>query len=165
MSAPRGRQRPLSVAHLDWTSPVKRAVLIMAPIVSEASPPGSPGFARKQRQLRNCMRAMETNLSDAEIECDVSEQSGGRPKTLRKGNANPKATKRVQLIRILRAPTGVGVAALCRKFGWQAQTTRAALSRLRTAEFEIRRKQPSSGKPARYRLISSPGSEGRADAS
>jgi predicted ArsR family transcriptional regulator len=77
--------------------------------------------------------------------------------------AKPEATKRAQLIRMLRAPTGVGVAAICSKLGWQAHTTRAALSRLRTAGFEIKREQSSNGGPARYRLVSAPGREWRSD--
>jgi DNA-binding transcriptional regulator PaaX len=47
--------------------------------------------------------------------------------------------------------------------GWQAHTTRAALSRLRTAGFEIKREQSSNGGPARYRLVSAPGREWRSD--
>lgn len=83
---------------------------------------------------------------------------------MRRKPGSPKAktpvTKREQMIRMLRAPKGAGVDAISKKLCWQAHTIRAALSRLRKAGYEIRREQLSKGKAARYRIISTPNSEG-----
>ncbi len=92
---------------------------------------------------------------------------GPRAPTLKKRRSpkiEARVTKQTQLIRMLRAPTGVSVARICSKLGWQAHTTRAALSRLRQAGFLIVRERPSNDKPARYRIVSPSGSDGRLDA-
>ena len=80
----------------------------------------------------------------------------------RKGKA--PVTKRDQMIRMLSAPRGAGVDAISKKLGWQVHTTRAALSRLRKAGFEIQQEIPQGGKPGRYRIISSSSPDGRPNA-
>ena len=45
---------------------------------------------------------------------------------------------------------------LAEALGWQQHTTRAALSRLRSAGFEIKREVPKSGGAARYRIAAEP---------
>lgn len=64
----------------------------------------------------------------------------------------PRRTKQAQLIKLLKAKTGKDIAALSDALGWQQHTTRAALSRLRSAGFEILREVPKSGAAARYRI-------------
>lgn len=72
--------------------------------------------------------------------------------------AKPAArpTKKSQLIRLLRARGGKDVGSISEALGWQQHTTRAALSGLRKAGFEIARQVPKSGGPARYRIAGEP---------
>lgn len=93
-----------------------------------------------------------------------AETSAGNPKTpqqrakVTRGNTTkaPRQTKRAQLITLLKATTGKDIAALSDALGWQQHTTRAALSRLRSAGFEIFREVPKSGGAARYRITAEP---------
>ena len=62
-------------------------------------------------------------------------------------------TKRDQLIKMLNAKNGAGADVICRKFGWQPHTTRAALSGLRKVGFDISSEKPSPSKPRRYRIV------------
>ncbi len=73
-------------------------------------------------------------------------------------------SKREQLIRMLSAPRGVGAETIDRKFGWQAHTTRAALSGLRKAGFEVRTEKSIDGKPTRYRIVAAPKQDASTDA-
>ena len=82
----------------------------------------------------------------------------GRPK------GKSPVTKRDLLIRMLSAPRGAGVDAISKKLGWQVHTTRAALSRLRKAGFEIQQEFPPGGKPGRYRIFSTSNPHGRPNA-
>lgn len=67
-----------------------------------------------------------------------------------------KPTRKSQLISLLRAKGGKDIATISEKFGWQPHTTRAALSGLRKAGFEIAREVPKSGGAARYRILAEP---------
>ena len=71
-------------------------------------------------------------------------------------NSAAKPTRKSQLISLLRAKGGKDIAAISEKFGWQQHTTRAALSGLRKAGFEIAREVPKSGGAARYRITAEP---------
>ena len=72
-------------------------------------------------------------------------------------NSAAKPTKKSQLITLLRAKGGKDIAAISETFGWQQHTTRAALSGLRKAGFEITRQTPRSGGAARYGITAEPG--------
>jgi len=61
-----------------------------------------------------------------------------------------RITKKVQLIKLLSAKAGSDIQSLSTKLGWQLHTTRAAMSGLRKAGYEVTRKEPSNGGPARY---------------
>ncbi len=74
-------------------------------------------------------------------------------KPRRKRAAKVPKTKREQLIRMLSTKNGAGADVICRKFGWQPHTTRAALSRLRKVGFEISSERSSPGKSRRYRIV------------
>lgn len=72
-------------------------------------------------------------------------------------NARPKrVTKKDRLVRMLSGKSGADVGSISRKFGWQPHTTRAALTGLRKAGFELSAEQPGEGKPARYRITARP---------
>lgn len=67
-----------------------------------------------------------------------------------------RATKKTQLIRMLRAKTGTDVWAISKKLGWQGHTARAALSGLRKAGYTVAAEKPGAGKPTRYRIAAAP---------
>lgn len=66
-----------------------------------------------------------------------------------------RLTKSDRLIKLLRSRSGSDIVTLSTKLGWQAHSTRAALSRLRKAGHMIE-KLPSrkQGAGARYRIAS-----------
>jgi hypothetical protein len=80
------------------------------------------------------------------------------PKPRRRAGANRRArtTKRAQLIRMLQGRAGADVAAISAKLGWQAHTTRAALSGLRKAGYAISGEKGEGGQPTRYRITTEP---------
>ena len=61
-------------------------------------------------------------------------------------------TKKAQLIRMLARKAGADVPAISEKLGWLPHTTRAALTGLRKAGFEISAEKPADGKPLNYRI-------------
>lgn len=73
--------------------------------------------------------------------------------------ATKRITKKAQLIRMLRAKTGADIAAVSRKLDWQNHTTRAALTGLRKAGYNIAAEKPGDGKPTRYRITAEPRAE------
>ena len=68
-------------------------------------------------------------------------------------------TKKAQLIQMLSRKTGADVATISEKLGWLPHTTRAALSGLRKAGFELDAEKPGNGKPLRYRITGEPTAE------
>lgn len=61
-------------------------------------------------------------------------------------------SKTFQLIRLLSGKTGADVLTISRKLGWQAHTTRAAITGLRKAGHPIDHVKGVNGKPSRYRI-------------
>lgn len=82
-------------------------------------------------------------------------RTGAKPKPQTK-----RTTKKDQLIRMLSGKAGTDVAAVSKKLGWQSHTTRAALSGLRKAGYEIAAEKPEGGKPTRYRITAAPNPAG-----
>ena len=70
-------------------------------------------------------------------------------------STKPK-TKKAQLIQMLTRKTGADVATISTKLGWQSHTTRAALTGLRKAGFEISAEKSGDGKPLSYRITAQP---------
>jgi hypothetical protein len=70
--------------------------------------------------------------------------------------AKPRTTKKSQLIRMLSARAGADVATISGKLDWQTHTTRAAITGLRKAGYEITVEKAEGGKPTRYRIIAEP---------
>jgi hypothetical protein len=67
-----------------------------------------------------------------------------------------RTTKKAQLIRTLSAKAGADIATISGKLGWQAHSTRAAITGLRKAGCEITVEKAEGGKPSRYRIIAEP---------
>jgi predicted transcriptional regulator len=65
-------------------------------------------------------------------------------------------TKKAQLIKMLSAKAGADIATISGKLGWQTHTTRAAITGLRKAGYEITVEKAEGGKPTRYRIIAEP---------
>lgn len=80
--------------------------------------------------------------------------------TARKPGAKPKkqgrVTKKDQLIKLLSGKNGADIKVLSNKLGWQQHTTRAALTGLRKAGFEIVGEKPTGGGASKYRIMSGP---------
>ena len=70
-------------------------------------------------------------------------------------STKPK-TKKAQLIQLLTRKAGADVATISDKLGWQSHTTRAALTGLRKAGFEISAEKAGEGKPLSYRITAQP---------
>ena len=93
----------------------------------------------------------------------MTNQSTKRP-------ANPKATtgarttKKDQLIKLLGTKAGVDIKSLSEKLGWQQHTTRAAMSGLRKAGYEVAGEKPAKGGLAKYRIVSVPAAQAGATA-
>jgi predicted transcriptional regulator len=74
-----------------------------------------------------------------------------------------RTTKRDQLVELLGARAGADIKSLSEKLGWQQHTTRAAISGLRKAGYEVAGKKPAKGGISKYRILSMPaGEEGAA---
>ena len=71
------------------------------------------------------------------------------------GAAN-RATKKDQLIKLLGAKAGVDIKSLSEKLGWQQHTTRAAMTGLRKAGYEVAADKPAKGGLSKYRILSVP---------
>ncbi len=67
-----------------------------------------------------------------------------------------KLTKKARLIRLLSKNTGADITSITKKFGWLPHTTRAVLSGLRKAGYEISSMKPGAGKPIKYHITSAP---------
>ena len=83
----------------------------------------------------------------------------GEAKTGRNSRPTSKTsnlTKKTRLISLLSKKAGTDIASISEKFGWLPHTTRAALSRLRKAGYEITSVKAGTGKPTKYRITSAP---------
>jgi hypothetical protein len=63
-----------------------------------------------------------------------------------------KTTKKARLISLLSRESGADVPSISATFGWLPHTTRAALTGLRKAGFEITSLKPDKGKPLQYHI-------------
>lgn len=73
-----------------------------------------------------------------------------------KSSDTPKESKKAQLIRMLAAKAGADVAAISEKLGWLPHTTRAAISGLKKAGYDVTTERPNPDKPMRYRIAARP---------
>ncbi len=67
-----------------------------------------------------------------------------------------KLTKKARLISLLSKNSGCDITSISKKLGWLPHTTRAALSGLRKAGYEISSIKAGTGKPSKYRITSAP---------
>lgn len=67
-----------------------------------------------------------------------------------------RVTKKDRLIKLLNSKAGREIKVISETLGWQHHTTRAALSGLRKAGYDLATEKAAGGKQARYRIISAP---------
>jgi len=67
-----------------------------------------------------------------------------------------KTTKKAKLIALLSRKNGADVPSLSETLGWLPHTTRAALTGLRKAGYEITSSKSGNGKPSRYQIVGLP---------
>jgi hypothetical protein len=84
--------------------------------------------------------------------------SSSKPETLQapKQCIAPTKTKKAKMIAMLSRKSGADVPNLSSTLGWLPHTTRAALSGLRKAGYEITSVKPGNRKPSRYQIMGSP---------
>ena len=70
--------------------------------------------------------------------------------------AKPLRTKKAELIRLLSTRAGASIETISSKLGWQSHTSRAAISGLRKAGYEVTVDKAEGGKPTRYKITSDP---------
>jgi len=80
-------------------------------------------------------------------------------RSAKRGAAPAKATKKARLIALLSRKSGADEASLSETLGWLPHSTRAALTGLRKAGYEITSIKPGNGKPLRYQIVGVPGAE------
>lgn len=71
-------------------------------------------------------------------------------------NKTAKVTKKARMISLLSKEAGADIASISKRFGWLPHTTRAALTGLRKAGYDIASVKPGNGKPTKYRITSAP---------
>ena len=77
-------------------------------------------------------------------------------KTATQKAGNSKQTKKARLIALLSRKSGADVPGLSTTLKWLPHTTRAALSGLRKAGYEIKSVKPGKDKPLHYRIVGVP---------
>jgi hypothetical protein len=91
------------------------------------------------------------------IKTSPQSQNHREGKVGRKARLKPvKNTKKAQLISLLSKNTGSDTGSISKKFGWLPHTTRATLSGLRKAGYEISSMKAGTGKPTKYRILGAP---------
>lgn len=91
----------------------------------------------------------------------MTNQTAKRPASA-KAMAGTRPTKKDQLIKLLGAKAGVDIKSLSEKLGWQHHTTRAAMSGLRKAGYEVAGEKPAKGGLSKYRILSVPAAQAAA---
>lgn len=85
--------------------------------------------------------------------------STSKQNTSSKSARSARTTKKDQLIKLLGARSGADIRSLSDKLGWQQHTTRAAMSGLRKAGFEIAVEKSAIGGMSKYRILFAPAAE------
>lgn len=82
--------------------------------------------------------------------------STDKPKTSTRARSSGHVTKKDRLIKLLGTKSGADLKSLSDKLGWQQHTTRAAMSGLRKAGYEVTYEKPIKGGLSKYRILSAP---------
>ncbi len=74
--------------------------------------------------------------------------------------SSKRKSKKERLTQMLTRKSGADVATISDKLGWLPHTTRAALTGLRKAGYEVLGEKPGDGKPKRYWVVARPADTG-----
>ena len=95
----------------------------------------------------------------------TSDEENNRAAETRRKTKQPAArTKEQHLIPLLGLTSGADITRLGVTLGWQPHTTRAAITGLRKARYEIETKRTDAGRPVRYRIVAHPRLASRSNA-
>ena len=83
-----------------------------------------------------------------------------KPSAGAKARAVKRTTKKDQLIKLLGSKAGADIRTLSDKLEWQHHTTRAAVSGLRKAGYEVSNERSVKDGVSKYRIISAPAATG-----
>lgn len=86
------------------------------------------------------------------------------PNTPRNARVAGGTTKKDQLIKLLGTKTGADIKTLSERLGWQQHTTRAAMSGLRKAGYEVAGVRSAKGDLSKFRILSVPVAKGTTEA-
>ena len=92
-------------------------------------------------------------------------KSPSKPNAGSKPSVAARTTKKEQLIKLLGTKSGADIKTLSEKLGWQQHTTRAAMSGLRKAGYELAGEKPDKGGLSQYRILAVPVVKGSTEAS
>lgn len=81
-----------------------------------------------------------------------------------KTGSDKRVTKKDQLVKLLGGKSGADLKVLSAKLGWQHHTTRAALSGLRKAGYDVVNEKSATGGASRYRILPTPAKKHAASA-
>jgi hypothetical protein len=79
-----------------------------------------------------------------------------RAKLANSASPSKRITKKEQLIKLLRSRSGAEITVISQKLDWQKHTTRAALTKLRQAGYQLVTLKGANNKPTRYRVTAIP---------
>lgn len=79
-----------------------------------------------------------------------------KPKTSTRIRSSGLITKKNQLIKLVGTKSGADLKSLSDKLGWQQHTTRAAMSGLRKAGYDVASEKSAKGGLSKYRILSAP---------
>ena len=82
-----------------------------------------------------------------------------KPVTKSKPAQTSRVTKKDQLIKLLGTKSGADIKSLSEKLGWQQHTTRAAMSGLRKAGYEVTGEKPAKGGMSKFRILYAPAAQ------
>lgn len=83
-------------------------------------------------------------------------KSTNKPNTKPTPTTGSRITKKDQLIKLLGTKAGADIKSLSEKLGWQQHTTRAAMSGLRKAGYEVTDEKSANGGMSKFRILSAP---------
>ncbi len=107
--------------------------------------------ASNQMQSATFAKAVSTGPGKRRVKGARSRASSAPDQSTRLAKRPANPTKKSKLIKLLSRKRGCGIDVITKELGWQAHTTRAAITRLRQEGHEITRASSSSGK-AVYQL-------------
>ncbi len=93
---------------------------------------------------------MTTEIDKTKTSRTAASKPTGKP------SPRPRSSKKAQLVRMLGRKGGADIATNSEKLGWWPHTTRAAVTGLRKAGYEIASERIAGARAFRYRIVAKP---------